>query len=539
MRTFASVFLVFFMVSLRAFAVEPKDDRSTPRRTFDLFTTTTHANDFVHAAKTLDLRTVPQADQKERGPELATELSVVLSKKLAIDSDDVSDDPKGNPAAGARTQKLGSIRLPKHDPVDITLVLTRSGADQVWLFSADTLDDVPALYAAYGPAWIEKYLPAWLLVTVWSLALWQWMGLVIAIVVGVAVGLVIAHILLAIGKRISARTRQTWDDELVRAAKGPLRLLLSVVFVRGLVEPLRLAEEPQDIVTTGLKIGLIVATGFFVLRTIEVLTDSLEAQAKVQIPEMTFTRELSIRGVRTRLAVMRRVGSVVAIVFTVALVLLQFEAVRTVGVSLLASAGVAGIVVGVAAQKPLATLLAGIQLSITQPIRIGDSVLVENEFGTIEEINLTYVVLKTWDERRLIIPMSLFLEHPFQNWTKVASQLTGAITVRVDFRVSMPELRKRFETILVGHPLWDGRTKAVQVTEAGERTLEVRLLVSAKDSSRLFDLRCDVREKLVAWLTETDLGRYLPLERLDLASAGSSNVVISPSRDLRTEVDPV
>ena len=536
MRIFASVFLALFLLSLRASAVEPKDDRSTPRRSFELFAATTRAGDFVHAAKLLDLRAVPQADQKERGPELAAELSTVLNQKLSIEPEDLSDDPKGNPAAGVRTQKLGSIRLPKHDPVDITLTLSRSGADQVWLISSDTLDDVPALYAAYGPAWIEKYLPAWLLVKVWSLALWQWIGLAVTVVVGVAIGLLLAHAILAIAKRVSARTRQTWDDELVRAARGPARLLVSVLVVRGLIEPLRLAEEPADVVTTVLKIGLIVAVGFFALRGIEVVTDSLERQAKVEIPEMTFTRELSIRGVRTRLAVMRRVGSIVAIVFTVALVLLQFEAVRTVGVSLLASAGVAGIVVGVAAQKPLAALLAGIQLSITQPIRIGDSVVVESEFGTIEEINLTYVVLKTWDERRLIVPMSLFLEHPFQNWTKVASQLTGAITLRVDFRISMADLRKRFESVLAGNSLWDGRTKVVQVTEAGERTLEVRFLVSAKDAGRLFDLRCDVREKLVAWLTETERGRYLPLDRVDLASAASSNVVIGPSDGQRPEL---
>jgi small-conductance mechanosensitive channel len=194
--------------------------------------------------------------------------------------------------------------------------------------------------------------------------------------------------------------------------------------------------------------------------------------------------------------------------------LLQFEVVRSIGLSLLASAGVAGIVLGLAAQRTLGSLFAGIQLSITQPIRIGDDVIIEGEFGTIEEITLTYVVVKVWDERRLIVPMSRFLEQPFQNWTKVASELHGTVMLYTDFTLPVDLLRREVERLLENHPLWDRRTKAVHVTDAKERTLEVRVLVSAANGGNLFNLRAELREKLVAWLARTEGGRYLPGTRM-------------------------
>jgi small-conductance mechanosensitive channel len=190
----------------------------------------------------------------------------------------------------------------------------------------------------------------------------------------------------------------------------------------------------------------------------------------------------------------------VLIVCTGAIMLMQFEVVRNVGVSLLASAGVAGIVLGLAAQRTLGSLFAGIQLSITQPIRMGDEIFIENESGTIEEITLTYVVVKIWDERRLIVPMSRFLEQPFQNWTKVSSELHGTVMLQADWKTPIDELRAEVARLLKGNPLWDGRSEAVHVTDAKAGTIEVRVLVSAANATKLFELRAQLRERLVAWL---------------------------------------
>jgi small-conductance mechanosensitive channel len=204
---------------------------------------------------------------------------------------------------------------------------------------------------------------------------------------------------------------------------------------------------------------------------------------------------------------------VLIVIVAGALVLLNFESVRNVGVSLLASAGIAGVVLGLAAQKPVGAILSGLHILFTRPVDLGDKVVVDGEFGTIEEIRLTHVVVNLWDERRLIVPTARLLDQSFQNWTKGGSRKLGTVEIYVDYRTPVDAVRQHFESILPSSELWDGRVKAVQVTNATERTIEVRLLVSASDSGKLFDLRCWLREEMLRWVRELDGGAYLPQER--------------------------
>jgi small-conductance mechanosensitive channel len=219
--------------------------------------------------------------------------------------------------------------------------------------------------------------------------------------------------------------------------------------------------------------------------------------------------------VKTQVRVLRRVVNVAVGILAVALMLTQFEAIRNIGVSLLASAGVAGVVLGFAAQRTIGSLIASIQLSFTQPIRIGDVVIVEKEWGTIEEVTLTFVVVRVWDDRRLIIPMSRFLEQPFENWTMLSPQLHGTIFFHVDWRLPIDDLRRELDRVVENNPLWDGRTKSVCVTNTSDRTIEVRALVSAKDADDLWKLRVLVRERIVAWLQGYEGEKYLPRIRID------------------------
>jgi hypothetical protein len=233
---------------------------------------------------------------------------------------------------------------------------------------------------------------------------------------------------------------------------------------------------------------------------------SLDALAEA-VASGTFERETSdperllrARSRRTQVIVANRVVSVLVFMIGSAVVALQFDAVRAVGVSLLASASVAGIVLGFAAQRSLAALLAGLQLSVSQPIRIGDSVVMQGEFGVIEDIGLTYVTVRLWDERRLIVPTPRFLEQPFENWSRTEVGLIGSVRVKVDFHVPVGLLRDEFERIISAEPLWDGRVHKLQVTDATEALMEVRLTMSARSPSALWDLRVAVREKLVSFL---------------------------------------
>jgi small-conductance mechanosensitive channel len=212
------------------------------------------------------------------------------------------------------------------------------------------------------------------------------------------------------------------------------------------------------------------------------------------------TDNIRARAIHTQVMVLKKVVVAVIGVFALASMLMVFESARQFGANILASAGIAGIVVGLAAQRSIATLLAGFQIALTQPIRVDDVVIVENEWGRIEEITLTYVVVRIWDLRRLIIPITYFIEKPFQNWTRSSADLLATVFLHVDYTVPLNEMRGELTRILESSSLWDKKVNVLQVTDAKERTLEIRALASAKDSSSAWNLRCEIREKLVTFL---------------------------------------
>lgn len=193
------------------------------------------------------------------------------------------------------------------------------------------------------------------------------------------------------------------------------------------------------------------------------------------------------------------VTSIVALI-AIASMLMVFESVRHFGTAIIASAGVAGIILGFAAQKSIATLLAGVQIALTQPIRIDDVVIVEGEWGRIEEITLTYVVVCIWDWRRLVLPISYFIEKPFQNWTRTSAEIIGSVFLYVDYSVPLQPLRAELQRILNNSTLWDRKVSVLQVTDSKQHTVEIRVLVSARDAGTSWDLRCEVREQLIAYL---------------------------------------
>lgn len=217
----------------------------------------------------------------------------------------------------------------------------------------------------------------------------------------------------------------------------------------------------------------------------------------------------------TQVRVLRRVAVTMVFIVTTAAALMTFESVKQYGMSLIASAGAAGLVVGLAARPLLTNLFAGIQIAITQPIRIGDSVIVENEWGWVEEITGTYVVVKIWDWRRLVVPLSYFLERPFQNWTRQSHELIGSVLLWADYTIPVSALRAELEEIAKRSKLWDGRVVNLQVVEANERAVQLRALVSARTAPEAWDLRCEVREALIAFM-QAHHPAALPKQRAEL-----------------------
>ncbi|HEY3940207.1 MAG TPA: mechanosensitive ion channel domain-containing protein [Bryobacteraceae bacterium] len=208
----------------------------------------------------------------------------------------------------------------------------------------------------------------------------------------------------------------------------------------------------------------------------------------------------------------------IGVIFFTALAtaLMTFPNIRSLGAGLFASAGLAGIAVGTAARPALANLVAGLQIALAEPIRIDDVVIVEGEWGQVEEVNTTYVVVRTWDLRRMIVPLSYFIEKPFQNWTHTSSDLIGVVFLYTDYTLPIEELREEYRRILQASPLWDRKVSVVQITDAKETTIEVRFLMSAANSSAAFDLRCYVREKLIDYLQKSH-PQALPIVRARVA----------------------
>jgi small-conductance mechanosensitive channel len=209
---------------------------------------------------------------------------------------------------------------------------------------------------------------------------------------------------------------------------------------------------------------------------------------------------LRARKIYTQINILQKVANIVIIFFGLGLILLSFESIRQIGVGLFASAGVAGIIIGFSAQKAIGTLIAGIQIAFAQPFRLDDAVVVEGEWGWIEEINLTYVVVRIWDQRRLVLPTTYFLEKPFQNWTRTSADIIGSVFLYTDYTISFDALREELDQILAVTPLWDKKVKVLQVTDSKEMTVEIRILVSAKNSPTAWDLRVHVREKMIEFI---------------------------------------
>lgn len=224
---------------------------------------------------------------------------------------------------------------------------------------------------------------------------------------------------------------------------------------------------------------------------------------------------LASRKAYTQINLLEKVLIFVIALFALGVVLLSFESIRQIGVGLFASAGVAGIIIGLSAQKIVGALLAGIQIAITQPFRIDDAVLVENEWGWIEEINLTYVVVRIWDKRRLVLPSTYFLENPFQNWTRTSADIIGSIFIYTDYTISFQALREELTRLLSKSELWDRQVNVLQVTDAKEATVEIRILVSAKNSPTAWDLRVHIREKMIEFIQQ-NYPESLPRTRLVL-----------------------
>jgi len=347
-----------------------------------------------------------------------------------------------------------------------------------------------------------------------------------ALLAGAVIAAWLGHFLLfRILGRLARRLEHPLGDALVTEERRPARALLPLLAVDLVLPEVTLPAGLSSPFAHAVDLALIAAGAWCLIRAINVLATRVTASSDPALGLDSRTRRL-----QTQSLIIRRILVVLIVVVAVSLMLLTFDKVRAVGASLLASAGIAALAAGIAVRPLLTNLLAGIQIALTQPLEIDDVVIVEGEWGFVEEITFTYVVVRTWDLRRLIVPISVFTEKAFQNWTRGSPDLLGAVALHVDHTTPVPALREELQRILKGNPSWDGKVSALQVTDATPRTLEVRAILSAPNADALGNLRAEVRERLIDFLQQRYPGS-LPRLRADLETHTADATVPSATPD--------
>ncbi|UOQ50891.1 mechanosensitive ion channel family protein [Hymenobacter cellulosivorans] len=312
---------------------------------------------------------------------------------------------------------------------------------------------------------------------------------------GLLIGLVLKYAVFSVLRAFGRREDTTLARSVAKHLNQASTWFFPVLAISLVLPLVPLPPKPFEVLRRLVEVALVLTFAWGLIKTVDVLQDLVQQRYRLEGAD-----NLRVRKLFTQLQFVKKlVVSLIAFV-AVGLVLMSFETVRRLGTGLLTSAGIASVIVGFAAQRSISNLLAGFQIAFTQPIRIDDVLVVEGEWGRVEEITFTYVVLSIWDERRLVLPLNYFIEKPFQNWTRTSARLTGAVHLQTDYTVPVDALRAELRRILEVHPLWDKRVCVLHVTDAKERTLELRALVSAASAGDVWELRCAVREQLITFL---------------------------------------
>lgn len=337
----------------------------------------------------------------------------------------------------------------------------------------------------------------------------EWV-LPIVLALGASIFAIILHSLFLAVMRRWVGNNHPFLRSLFTKTKGAARLALIIAAVSIAVPLVPLSDQAQSIFSRTLGFAFIILTGWFAL-----IATKIAAYIYLRRFDVLAEDNLLARKHYTQVRILQRAAETLIVIVTVGAALMTFEAVRQYGVSLFASAGVAGILVALAARPVFANLIAGVQIAMTQPIRVYDAVVVEGEWGWIEEITSAFVVIKLWDWRRLVVPLSYFIEKPFQNWTRENASIIGTVLIHMDYTVPVERVRRKLNEIVKASPLWDGQVVNLQVTDATDSTIELRALVSARTSPSAWDLRCEVREKLIEFV-QNEVPEALPRVRASL-----------------------
>lgn len=355
------------------------------------------------------------------------------------------------------------------------------------MLQPDAIIEEPATRVAFIPETVFDEFS-------WQSLVWGLLLLLIA----AGIGSILHTIIFSVAHRVARRGGETLADKLVTYAQNPSRIIMPVLAVQVALPTLRELHFPPGVVVLlshVLGLTLIAAVAWLAIAMMHIVDDFVGVRYRIDVKD-----NLEARRIHTQARVLRQSVAVLVFIVAVSAMLMTFPQVRQLGASLLASAGLAGIVVGFASRPVLQNLIAGVQLAMTQPIRVDDVLIVDGEWCRVEEITSTYVVMRIWDQRRLIVPLNFFIENVFQNWTRTSAEILGTVFLWMDYTVPIAEVRAELHRLLEENEYWDKRAWALQVTDATERTIQIRALMSAADAGSAWELRCIVREKLIEFI---------------------------------------
>ncbi|MBE7640159.1 mechanosensitive ion channel [Salegentibacter sp. BLCTC] len=499
-----------------------KFNLQTPQATLEHFVINCRNKNFKDAAYALNFNLFPNNLTEEEAINIAQKLYFVMDQRVAINWDGISDRPDGQvdistttnqAVAGAprRSVVFGEAAIENRDIIFRLQRVKYKDYGAFWLISANTVENTEDLYQVYGPTFLDRYMPTWSQAKIGTVPLWKPVLTFILLIFSYMLGKVAILLI----RRIALSFNKPLIMALSKKLGVPAALATGVLFFYISLNELISYSGVYSSTIYALLLAIVIASGtWFFMR---ILDFAMRYVAEHKIGDLTSENSHESRQLFTYLSVARRILTFTVVIIGTSIILSQFRSMEKLGISMLASAGLATIILGIAAQSTLGNIIAGIQIALTKPARIGDTVIIEGRWGYVEDIRFTYMIVRTWDLRRLVVPLKTIISDTFENLSITSPHSLNEIELYVDYRIDVEKLRMKFKELLENSEEWDKEHPPIlQVTEMTEKSLKVRAICSASTAVMAWDLHCKLREQMVAYIKELEKGIYLTRSRVEV-----------------------
>ncbi|WP_121665747.1 mechanosensitive ion channel family protein [Mesonia aquimarina] len=494
----------------------------SPQATLEHFIINARNNNFKEASYALNLNLLPNSIQEKEAALLAKKLYFVINQRVRINWDDLSDRPDGQIDISTTTNKavagkprrsvvFGAVDLEGRDVILRLQRVKYKEFGAFWLISSNTVENIDALYATYGPRELDRMMPDWARIKFWSMPIWKFVGAFVLMLLCYFIGKLTIFIL----RKLFLKSEKMWLHHIANRLAAPAGIAIGVLSFYILLNKLiSFAGAFASALYAVLLIVVIGSITWFFMRLIDYF---MMYVAENKIGDTTDEENSEARRMLTYISVARRILTFVVIIIGASVILSQFRSLEKLGISLIASAGVATVILGIAAQSTLGNIIAGIQIAITKPARIGDTIIIDEDWGYVEDIRFTYMVVRTWDWRRLVVPLKYIISNTFENWSMTSAHQIRPIILYADYRIDVKKIREKFNELLEDKDNWDeDHPPVVQVVDTTEKAIKIRCLCSSKDASSTWDLHCELREELVSFIADLEDGNHLSKSRVQI-----------------------